>query len=46
MVETNVVEGLVERVTCTEIVEAMQRIKSKKAAGLSTALQVAKLGLK
>ena len=35
MVETDVVEGLVNKVTQNEIVEAMQRMKSGKATGLS-----------
>ena len=35
MVETDVIEGPVERVTRKEIIEAMQKMKSGKAAGLS-----------
>ena len=35
MVETDVVEGPVEKVACNEIVEAMQRMKSEKATGPS-----------
>ena len=34
-VETDVVEGSVEKVACNEIVKAMQNIKSGKASGLS-----------
>ena len=49
MVEIDVVEGPVEKVACNEIVEAMQRMKSGKAIGLSEVsvemiVQVAKLG--
>ena len=33
MVETDVVEGLVEKVACNEIVKAMQKMKSGKATG-------------
>ena len=33
MVETNIVEGPVERVTCKETVGAMQKMKSGKATG-------------
>ena len=33
MVETDVVEGPVEKVACNEIVEAMQKIKPCKATG-------------
>ena len=33
MVETDVVEGPVEKVACNEIVEAIQRMKSGKAIG-------------
>ena len=35
MVETDVVEGPVEKVACNEIVEAMQTMKSGKATGPS-----------
>ena len=35
MVETDVVEGPVEKVACNEIVKAMQRMKSEKATGPS-----------
>ena len=35
MVETDVVEGPVEKVACNEIVEAMQKMKSGKATGPS-----------
>ena len=33
MVETDVVEGLVEKVTCKEIVEALQKIKVLELEG-------------
>ena len=33
--ETDVIEGLVEKVACNEIVEAMQKMKSAKATGPS-----------
>ena len=35
MVETDVVEGPVEKVACNEIVEAIQSMKSGKATGTS-----------
>ena len=35
MVETDVVEGPVEKVACNEIVETMQKMKSGKATGPS-----------
>ena len=35
MVETDLVEGSVEKVACNEIVKALQKIKSGKATGLS-----------
>ena len=35
MVETDVIEGPVEKVACNEIVEAMQKMKSGKATGPS-----------
>ena len=35
MVETNLVEGPVEKVVCNEIVEAIQSMKSGKATGTS-----------
>ena len=35
MVETDVVEGPVEKVFCNEIAEAMQRMKLEKATGPS-----------
>ena len=35
MEETDIVEGPVEKVACNEIVEAMQKMKSGKATGLS-----------
>ena len=35
MVETDLVEGPVEKVVCDEIVEAMQSMKSGKATGPS-----------
>ena len=35
MVETDVVEGPVEKVACNEIVKAMQKMKSGKATGSS-----------
>ena len=35
MVETDRVDGPVEKVTCNEIVEAMQKMKSGKATGPS-----------
>ena len=35
MAETDVVEGLVEKVAHNETVEAMQKMKSGKATGLS-----------
>ena len=35
IVEIDVVEGPVEKVACNEIVEAMQKMKSKKATGPS-----------
>ena len=51
MVETDVVEGPVEKVACTEIVEAMQKMKLVKATGpfeLSVEMIVAssKIGVK
>ena len=33
MVETDVVEGLVEKITSEEVVKAMQKMKSGKATG-------------
>ena len=47
MVETDVIEGPVEKVACHEIVEAMGKMKSGKATGPSEASmenQVEKLG--
>ena len=35
MVETDIVEGPVEKVACNEIVEAMQKMRSRKATGPS-----------
>ena len=51
VVETDLVEGPVERVACNEIVEAIQSMKSRKATGTSEVsvemiVAVAKSGLK